>query len=220
MIFRDNLIPKIPNDFVYIIVFLLIVFVSTRILRAKSGHIFALLTAWYIIKNLQEKVDRDDTEFHKEMDRKLEKLGNPSHFYMDVNFITLFYSFYGWKNINNDNYASAIKACNNLLKIESDSEKKLQRCVDNYQIAVSQSKIALNMIHGFIYSVEQKIMVNKLKNILKRLQQLLARHLNKIKENCEQTESEKPNVDVNTGYIQDSDFAKPHDPHVSQFDFY
>lgn len=220
MAFQDNLIPKVPNDFVYIVLVLFIVYISTRVLQANFSHLFALIICWFVLKALYEKVDKDSSEFNKDIDYKYGIIGNPSNFYLDVNFITLFYSFYGWENLNPHNYLEAIKACNNILQIEQDSEKPLQRCVDNYQIALSQSKIALNMVHGFIFSIHDKLLIEKLKKILKRLQQLLTRHLVKIQRNCEKIENSKEKRDVTSAFIEDTDEAKPYDPHSKEFDFY
>jgi hypothetical protein len=219
-VLEDNLVENIPNQMIYILIGLVVFYVSVTLMNAQSSHIFALIVAGFIIYILKEKVDKDTQSFNKTIDYKLKELGDPEHFYMDVNFINLFYSILHWKKVNPGNFNEALKACSNVLQIELDSEKGLQRCVDNYEIAMEQSKICLNMIHGFIYSITNKLLIKKLMNVLERLQQLLTRHMLKIQGNCEKTEASKENVDVNTRYIQDTDGPKPNDSSFSNFDFY
>ena len=188
-------------EFQSVIVALVVLWVSTRIIKANSAHIFTLLAAglliWYLNKNNTES----NLDFIKNTEYKLNILGTPSYFHYDVNIIDLFYSIYNWRELNENNFDSAIEAVNNLLAIESETENVLQRCVDNYETARDFSNTAINLIHGFIYNIDHPLLVKKLKVVLQRLQQLLTRHLRTIESNCKLTEKKKKSIDINTKFI-------------------
>lgn len=212
---------QVPSNFVHVAIALTILFVSTRLVKAGTSHIFALLAAYLIIRNLRQQEQESLSTFNQEMDYRLDMLGTPSHFYRDTDIINLFYNIYGWRSRNENNFALAVKAVNNVLVIEADSEKPLYRCVDNYEVAYDQAKIALNMIHGFVYVISEPLVVAKLKKVLGRLKQLLERHLSNIRRNCEKLESEKPSIDVNSRFVEDAYGPKPYDEAVdTQFDYY
>ena len=211
---------ELPENFIYVVIFLCIIYISTRIVKAKSSHIFGLIVSIIIIYKLQN-IQLDETiTFNNEIDYKYKTIGNPSHFYMDVNLINLYYSIYKWKNLNSHNYNESIASVNNILKIEQES-KDLNKCVDNYEIALEQSKNALNMMHGFIYNISHKQLVEKLNNVLKRLQQLLTRHLEAIRMNCNEIENKKDKIDVHSRFIEDHNGPKAFDEFsTTQFDLY
>lgn len=211
----------LPTNFRYVIIALIVIFTSTRLIRAGPSHIFALACIYIIVTTLQQQESQSTLSFNHKMDYKLDMLGSPSNLHRDSNLINLFYDIYGWRALNANNFDNAIKAVNNVLQIESDSEKPLKRCVDNYEVAVDQRNIAMNLIHGFIYSIDQPILVTKLKKVLIRLQDLLERHLSNIQRNCETLEQKKGGIDVNTRFIEDAKGPKPYDgAETSRFDYY
>ena len=190
-------------------------------MKTGIGHIFALLACYLIITKMKEIEKVEYLNFNQETDYRLEMLGSPSFFHFDINVINLFFSIYEWRKKNENNFDNAIKAVNNILQIKSESEKPLIRCVDNYDIAFDQSKIAMNLMHGFIYSIDHPLLVLKLKKVLSRLQQLLERYLVDIQKNCESLEKKKPTIDVNSRFIEDAIGPKPYDvATMTQFDFY
>jgi hypothetical protein len=217
---RDNLIHNIPNNFIYLVIFIVVMYTSTILLKTRTSHMIALIVSYYIVSSLDQKSRMELSNFNKEIDSKYNVIGKPKNFYLDANLILLYYSIYKWRNLNPNNYDESVKACNNVLQIQLDSDKGLIRCVDNYEIALEQSKLALNYIHGFVYNIDNPILVKKLKDVLKRLQQLLARHLFVIRNNCQQIENNKSSIDVNSRFIQDSDGPKAYDEYVSNFDLY
>lgn len=209
-----------PN-FKYLLIGVGIIFVSTRLLKAGTSHIFALLAVYLIIQKLSEKETLENVSFNEDMEYRLKILGSPSQFYRDANLINLFYNIYGWRSLNPNNFDHALKAINNILQIESDSEKPLKRCVDNYDVAHDQRNLALNLVHGFIYSLDNPILVTKLKKVLKRLQILLERHIVNIQKNCQMLEDKKSSIDVHSRFIEDANGPKPYDGgSMSNFDYY
>lgn len=212
---------EVPSDFKYLLIALAILFISTRVIQAKASHIFAVLLGYLIISKLREKEVTETLNFNQNIDYRNELLSSPSHFHMDVNIINLFFSIFGWRNKNANNYDNAVKAVNNILRLEADTEGKLERCVDNYEVAFDQSKTALNLIHGFVYTLDHPLLIKKLKKVLARLQQLLQRHLENIRKNCQISEDIKDGRDTNSRFIEDAEGPKPFDGQkMSQFDYY
>jgi hypothetical protein len=215
----DNIIQDVPDKFLFIIVGLMVLYFSTRILQAKSSHIFAILVGGYIIYYLNNESKNNAVSFNASMDYKYKTIGTPKYFYIDANLINLYFSIYKWKNLNPHNYKESLKAVSNILEIEQDSKRKIRNCYDSYNIAFDQSKLALNMLHGYIYNIDNPLLIEKLKKVLARLDQLLTRHLNRIENNCDNNEMKKGKVDVHTGYIQDSNGPKAYDEYTN-FNFY
>ena len=123
--------------------------------------------------------------------------------------------------MNENNFDLAIAAVNVVLQLENDTEKALQRCVDNYEVAYDKYKAAMNYIHTFSYNLEgQPQLISKLKIVLQKLHELLQKHLNKIQANCQVVEDAKPTRDVNSRFIEDAHGPKPFDPSAGTFDYY
>jgi len=214
-------IGALPPEFVYVILGMGMLFVSTRLMKAGPSHVFALLATYLLVQQLQKRQAQSVMSFNDEMDYRLGMLGSPSHFHMDADIINLFFNMYGWRASNAYNFDNAIKAVNNILQIEKDSEKPIARCVDNYDIAYDQKNIATNLVHGFVYTIDNPLLVTKLKKALERLGNLLERHLVKIQRNCESLENAKESIDVNSRFIEDALGPKPYDgANMSQFDYY
>lgn len=211
----------LPLEFKYVIITLVVIYTSTRLIKAGPSHIFALIAIYLIIMKLHKVETMSSMSFNEEMDYRLGVLGSPSHFHMDTNVINLFYNIYGWRSKNANNYDNAIKAMNNILILESETENDMERCVDNYEVAVDQRNTVLNLIHGFVYNLDHPLLIKKLKKVLIRFQELLERHLVKIQKNCETTESKKDSIDVNSRFIEDAHGPKPYDvATMTQFDYY
>src|ERR1044071_290308 len=90
----QDLFTKFPSEFNYAIIGSIVLFVSTRLIKATSSHIFALLACYFIIQKLRKQESESSASFNEEMDYKLELLGAPSHFHMDTNIINLFFNIY------------------------------------------------------------------------------------------------------------------------------
>jgi len=212
---------SLPPNFRYLIIGLTVLLTSTRLVKAGTSHVFAVIIAYFIITKLQEQEKTSSLSFNEEMDYRLDMLGTPSHFHLDADIINLFFNIYGWRKKNPYNFDHAIKAVNNILRIEVDTGKDLKRCVDNYNVAYDQKNTAMNLMHGFIYNIDHPMLVAKLKKVLSRLQQLLERHLVTIQNNCEVTESKKVTIDVNSRFIEDAHGPKPYDESsMTPFDYY
>lgn len=210
----------IPSNLSYVLISIVVLFISTRVLQAGVGHVFALLVSGLIISYLRSKQSTDVLSFNATMDYRNELLSNPSHFYLDTNMINLFYSIYGWRSLNPSNYENAIAAANNVLRFRSDAEKPLERCVDNYEVAREQSKLCLNYVHSFVHVLRHPLLIKKLRAVLARLQQLLERSLETIRKACVELEKAKPLRDVNSRFIEDANGPHPFDPYTADSPFH
>ena len=209
-----EILKNVPNNFIYLVLFLGVIYTSTNILKANISHVFGAVLAFFIIKYLRTQENLSTNNFFQTTDYKYKLIGFPEYFYIDVNLINLYFSIYKWKNLNPINYNESIKSTNNVLMIRALINENNTNCVEQYEIAVEQSKNALNMLHGFIYNISQKQLVQKLNNVLQRLQELLTRHLEVIRKTCDKNK----NININKRYIQDPDGPKAHSTNVSSFD--
>ena len=143
---QDEIVVELPANFKYVLIALGLLYISTRLMKAGPSHIFALIAGYIIIQKLQRQEQESFSSFNQEMDYRLDLLKTFGHFHKDTDIINLFFNIYAWRERNENNFDLAIKAVNNILRVEADSEKPLVRCLDNYDIAYDQSKVALNLV--------------------------------------------------------------------------
>jgi hypothetical protein len=186
----------------------------------KISHAIALVMAYLVIQRLQKDSRNKTDTFIDETKLKWQAIGYPSYFYLDPNFIILFYDILEWRNLNPNNYDIAIKATNNVLQIAEESRKLQYGCVDNYEVAMDQRKLALNMLYAFVHTMDhKKVYQDKLRSVLQRLMVLFERHMDIIRNNCKKLSDE--NINVNTRFISDAKTFKAYDPSaISGFDIF
>lgn len=185
-----------------ILVVLVIVFISTRIIKATAAHVFALIACIYVVSRIQEKTTSEREAFFEDLDYRLAQIGSPPHFYMDVNVINFFYDIYLWRAMNPGNYDAAIAAFDQILAIEENSEERAKAkdtssiCARSYNQARSAATLVMNMLHGMIYNVAKPIETKALTPMLERAMRLVWKHLAHIRDNCEQSRNGDVNVDT------------------------
>lgn len=205
----------------YVIVVVAAVYLFTRVFNVNVGHLLAVIVSGLIIYYLNEEETRESVDFNTQMEYRLTVIGSPSHFYTDTNMINLFYNILPWRSLNPNNFDNAVQAVNNVLKLEEDTVLTKEFCVNNYDVAFDQAKLGLNLVHGFVYSIEHPLLVQKLKKVCIRLQMLLERHLDNIRTYCENHENEKGRPNIHSRFIEDAKGPKPYDPQrLSPFDYY
>lgn len=211
----------VQRNLIYIIITVIVVMLSTRVFTINTGHLLAFFVSGLIVYYLQTSRDQDDLDFNATMEYRLEALGAPSHFHLDTNLINLFYNILPWRKLNANNFDQALSSVNTVLKIEKDTNQTVEMCVGNYEVAFDNSKLAMNFVHSFVYSIDHPLMVKKLRNVLQRLQQLLERHLDRIRDNCDKQENAKPTRNILSRFIEDAKDVKAFDPQrLSPFDYY
>ena len=131
----------------YIAVAGAIFFVSTRILKAESSHVFALLCCLFLFMVTRDQRTYLDSDFNTRTELRFKTLGSPSHFHFDTNLINLFYGLLSWRALNPDAFDTCLESCNNVLIIQGHVESGAERCVDSYDIAADQARVALKHLH-------------------------------------------------------------------------
>lgn len=197
-----------------------IFYICTRTLNIGSGHIFALLVTAALIWNVRATESTSKLNLYERIDNKIVAIGSPSFFYVDSNAVDFFYDYLGWRTLNPDNYDRCVEAIDNMLRILLDTEKPLVRCVDHYNIAADFGSMALNLMHGFIYVINDPIIIAKLERGLARLEGLVAKYLKQMKHNCAAIERGKGKRDVNWSYIPEPGVPKGFDATHTVFNFY
>jgi hypothetical protein len=157
---------------------------STRILKATSSHVFALLLSAFVVYFYKNIRANDTAGFHAVMERRYSAIGEPSHLHMDSNLINILFVLLEWRRLNPDAYDNLVDAVNNVLRIEAESQNLREGCYRNFQVASEQTRAAMNHTHAFVYSIERGD-VDRLSTVLDQLSRLLQRHLRTIKENCD-----------------------------------
>lgn len=204
----------------YALAAIAVFYVSTRVLRIGPGHIFALLLTAALIYNARSRDKLDRQTRYERIDMQIRAIGSPRHFYVDSNAVDFFYDYIGWRALNPDNYDKAVTAVDNVLRILVDTEKPLVRSVDHYRIAADFGALALNMMHAYVYVVDEPILIDKLGRALERLQGLVSKYLRQMRHNCAAIERGKGRRDVNWSFVPEESVPHPYDPTETGFNFY
>ncbi len=204
----------------YIVAAIGVFYMCTRVLKIGTGHIFALLITSALLWNARANDTSSKAHKYKQIEGQIRSIGGPQHFYVDSNAVDLFYDYLGWRKLNPDNYDRCVEAVDNILRILLDTEKPLVRCVDHYHIAADLGSVALNMMHGFVYVIDEPVLIAKLNKALSRLEGLISKYLRQMRRNCAALERAKGRRDVNWSFIHGPNVPHPFDASESTFNFY
>jgi hypothetical protein len=106
-----------------------------------------------------------------------------SYLYLNPVIVELFYNIREYSQYNISAYINSIIHCNNIIGIEYESKIGLDRQHMNYEIAIEETKKALNELNSIIYNLPlRKESYNKLKNSIKILHELLNQYIKNIGE--------------------------------------
>jgi hypothetical protein len=202
-----DILYNLPKNLIvfYILIALLIYFIIKQ-LNIKLNEILTFLICSIVIYFLIQKDYSSFTKFtkmkneqllflNKIMMNKTYKIENninnnildsnivkdKSYLYLDPLIIDFFYDVRECAKYNISSYTNALKHSNILLGIEYESNIGINRKYYNYEMAVEQSKKALNEFQALIYSIPSTIIsYNKFEGSLKILHQILNAHLIKM----------------------------------------
>lgn len=204
----------------YALAAIVIFYLCTRVLKIGTGHVFALLITSAMLWTARANDSAGKMRMYQRLEDQIRAIGRPKYLYVDSNAVDFFYDYLGWRALNPDNYDRCVEAVDNMLRILVDTEKPLVRCVDHYQIAAEFGSVALNMMHGFVYVVDQPVLMKKLNRALYRLEGLVTKYLKQMRRNCAAIERGKGRRDVNWSFVPEDDVPHPYDPTETVFDFY
>lgn len=174
-----------PSDmFWYAVVSLGILFLFTRVLHVGLGHIAAIIVIVIVIYIIHTQSTQSLRDFNTELEYRYLTIGQPSAMYISPDLINLFYAINSWSQLNGDSYTKMIEAANNVCQIYLDSENELDNCGENYDVATEQAQNSLNYLQSFTYTLDHPVLLNQLKSLLPKLQNILNSFLVEIKRRC------------------------------------
>jgi hypothetical protein len=202
-----DILYKIPKYNIIIYIFLIaIIYNFINRLKIRLNEILTFLFCLLIIYLL---IKKDYTEFIKYTQYKKSQLnflhklifnkeweyakhnsilikptgGEKSYLYLNPVIVELFYNIREYSQYNISSYINSIIHCNNVIAIEYQSKIGLDKEYMNYEMAIDETKKALNELSSVIYNLPlTKLSYIKLKNTVKTLHELLNKHIHVIGE--------------------------------------
>lgn len=186
----------------------LIIILSSILLMAKfpisSNHIVGIALGIVIVYYLNERDRVINVDDLKKIEIQMESIvPKPKYFYIDANIIELIYNLLEFYDYNPTDFETMVQSIDNLLKLRLDIERGMVECEMIYDVAVDQKNKALNSIAAILISLPaQQILKEKLIAGIKILQLYLLRHLDFIKQTCE-NQTHNNGININTKLITD-----------------
>jgi hypothetical protein len=198
-----DIYTKIPKSNIIIYIFIVfIVFNFISRLKIRLNEIMTFLISIVLIYILFKKdysefikytnVKKTELDFlHKlvfnDVDIKYAKLTDiflkpsgdeKSYLYLNPLIVKLFYNLRNYSQENVSSYVNSIIHCNNVIGLYYQSTIGLNRTYLNYELAIDETKKALNDYNSFIYTIQHsKKNYNKLDDSIKILHSLLNKHI-------------------------------------------
>jgi hypothetical protein len=122
-------------------------------------------------------------DFEKENNLLLKPINsnNKSYLYLNPLIVEFFYNIRNYSQYNISSYVNSLLHTNNVIGIDYQSRIGLYNKYDNYEVAITESKKALNELNSIIYNLPSSLIsYNKFKDSIKILHGLLNQHLRKI----------------------------------------
>jgi len=202
-----DILYKIPKYNIIIYIFLIaIIYNFINRLKIRLNEILTFLCCLLIIYLL---IKKDYTEFIKYTQYKKSQLNflhklifnkeweyakhnsilikptgsEKSYLYLNPVIVELFYNIREYSQYNISSYINSIIHCNNVIAIEYQSRIGLDKEYMNYEMAIGETKKALNELNSVIYNLPlTKLNYTKLKDTIKTLHSLLNKHIQVIGE--------------------------------------
>jgi len=121
-----------------------------------------------------------DVEYAKLSDTFFKPAGHneKSFLYLNPLIVQFFYNLRNYSQINVSSYISSIIHSNNVIGLSYQSTIGLNRSYLNYELAIEETKKALNDLNSLIYNIPStKKSYNKLEESIKILHSLLNKHI-------------------------------------------
>jgi hypothetical protein len=124
----DNYFDDNKNLLKLIFFSILILFFTTKVINANLGHFLAIILIVSSVSYYLSKESESFTEIMQKLEYLRSSRGEPDeeYLYLDSEIIELFYNIkLDLYKYNNRAFEDSLKACNNLLQLRYDSERKL-----------------------------------------------------------------------------------------------
>ena len=103
---------------------------------------------------------------------------NKSYLYLNPLIVEFFYNIRNYSQYNISSYVNSLLHTNNVIGFEYEARIGLTNKYNNYQVAVIETKKALNELNSLIYNLPSSLIsYNKFKDSIKILHGLLNQHL-------------------------------------------
>jgi hypothetical protein len=204
-----DIIDKLPkyNIIIYIFIITIIYAIISRFqirLNEILTFLFCLLVI-YLLINKDYKEFIKYTQYKKDQLNFLHKLmfnnnweyakhnsiiskpnkNKKSYLYLNPVIVELFYNIREYSQYNVSSYVNSLLHCNNVLGIEYEANIGLDRDYLNYEMAVQETKKALNELNSIVYNLPlDKISYKKLKESTTLLHELLNKNIKNISILC------------------------------------
>lgn len=199
-----DIINKMPKyNFIIYILIIFLIFHFIHKLKIGLNEILAYLVCIVLIYLLIKKdysqfiqfteIKKNELDFlHKLMfnnkDVDLAKQTNliikpagssqKSYLYLNPLIVTFFYNIRQFSQINISSYVNSLIHCNNVIGIDYQCKIGLDRKYLNYEMAIEESKKALNELNSLIYNLPStKLSYIKFDDMIKILHGLLNKHI-------------------------------------------
>lgn len=244
-------IEQIPKKHIlfYIGLFSVVMYIINTMMTISLGHILGLSVGVFLIYFFNEKDIKDTSDLNTELEYKLNAIKNktlgtkidrhrkrnltgrldksPLYFHNDADIINLMYNIIDFAHYNEDAYFLMIKAIDNVILLHENIKTGVTRCTENIETMVIFRDNALNHFHSFIFSLPSiKVINDKYKKNMKRLQLLLQRHIDSAVRIC-RSQNYIRGIDVDTKFIDPGHVFlnapkanRMDDRSFSRFDFY
>lgn len=181
-------IAEISYDewFEYLIVFVAVMFVVTRLIQPTLLQIIALIAAMIVIYYRMDKRHSTTSNAYNEIEYRLKTLyPKPENFHMDSDIINLYYNMRSYRQYHSDGYDQSLVAVDNMLKLISEVEAGAFHCKENLDIIREQLNKALNHFHAIIFKVpQQAFLIRKHQRAMNALHVILRRHVDDVVRRC------------------------------------
>ena len=201
-----NILVKIPkyNLVIYTLIIFIIFNFTTRF-NIKINHIFAIIISCSIIyfllrydyfsfinytttKKMElkflNKLLFENTKWDTVNNSNITdpfKLFKKSYLYLNPVLVDLFYNIREYIQYNSFSYINSLIHCNNVIEFDFNSKNGLNNKYENYEIAINESKKAINELNSIIYKLPVSIETNKkFSDTINKLHGLLNTHIKNI----------------------------------------
>lgn len=175
-----------PKDLLlYLIIIQTCVLIFSRI-PFELRHLFGFLLGLFLVIILHE---RQRTQLVDEMtllEIKMESINpKPTYFYIDANIVDVVYTMMEFRQVSPKNFKTMVMSIDNILSLRLDVEKGIVHCGRMYTVAMDNYEKAMNSIMGIMVGLTtDNIRLKKLKLARENLQIMLLRHLDYIRNTC------------------------------------
>jgi hypothetical protein len=207
----------------YLVVFVFVMFVITRIIQPTALQLVALLIALIVIYYRMDKRKTVTANSYDELEYRLKSLyPKPENFQMDADLINLFYNIKDFRNYNSDGYDQSLVACDNMLKLKSEVEAGVFHCKENLDVIKEEMNKALNHFHTIVYKLPAQLyLMEKHQRSINALHVILRKHIDDVVMMCRKHYKDRP-LDIDYHEIHNSG-PRPDDTQqadFSNFNFY